>query len=144
MKARYLIALLPLALAACQTAATAINAYNYLQGVQITQSQMDIAVAAYDVAVLTPFNSYRYSDAAFTTPRRYCTTAEPFSLQSPCANFTVLSRVQPYVAKAETARVKLQDCINVQCSGMAALVAAFKAAWDSAQSTVAAEVKKGA
>lgn len=144
MKIRFVLASMALVLlAGCQTASTAINAYNYLTGITISQSQMDVAVAAYDVAVLTPYDTYRYSDAAFTVPRRYCTTAEPFALTNPCANFSILSRLQPYIAKAETARANLQACVATQCSGVSALVAAFKSAWATAQTNVTAQVKKG-
>lgn len=129
-------------LAGCQQVSTAISAYNYLQGVTITQDQLDVAVAAYDVAVLTPYNTYRYSDAGFTTPRRYCTKTEPFSLDKPCASYDVLDKLRPYISKAESSRMKLQECVSSHCSGVQALATTFKDAWNSAQKEITAEVKK--
>jgi hypothetical protein len=130
-------------LAACNQVAAGISAFNYFTGVTVTQTDMDKAVAAYDLVVLIPLNNYRYTDPpTYKTPRRFCTDSQPFTILNPCAKASVINLVQPYVAKSEAARRNLQECLDRVggCSGVKALVAAFQGTWDAAQKQIEAQV----
>lgn len=129
-------------LAGCNTIA---NVYNVVTGVSITQSQIDASMAAYDVAVGTPLAVYRYSDAAFTVPRRYCTKTRPLSINDPCANYSVLAKMQPVDKAVNNAfrdlQTKVTGC-NVAhdqsaCSGLPGAKVAFDNAVNIAKATAA-------
>lgn len=132
--------LVAFALAGCaqieSTIGNAQTAISIVNGTKITQSQLDAGVAAYDTVVLRPYNIYRYSDVAYTVPRRYCTKSAPFTVAAPCAKYSILNELQPILRSVETARGNLQTAVtgcNVNqdqtaCSGMPALITAFNSA----------------
>lgn len=136
MKLRFLIAALALtALTACQqlqTASAVITATNALSSATVTQSDLNLAVQAYDLAILEPLNAYRYSDAAHKVPRPYCTISKPWSVTNFCASYDTLARVRPYTQRVENAIRDVQECIDSTCNRMSALTAAFRAAWADA------------
>lgn len=121
-----------LMLAGCNQVVGAITAANALTGTTVSQRDLDLAVQAYDLAILEPLNAYRYTDAKHTVPRPFCTTAKPLSVTNFCANYDVLARIQPYTQRVENARVDVQACVRTQCSAMSALAATFRAAWADA------------
>lgn len=115
-----------------------------IQGTQITQNQLNAAVAAYDTVVLRPYNVYRYLDAAYTVERRRCTVSEPFTVASPCAKQSVLAKIQPSLQAVEDARVDLQGAVTAcaagdtsQCKGMKALIMVFNSAVTVVKSALA-------
>lgn len=133
MKAHIGLAFLSLAaLAACQpfqTVSGIITAANALSGATVVQKDLDLAVQAYDLAIMAPLNTYRYSDAKHTIPRPYCTASKPFSATNFCASYDVLATIRPYTDKVEVATRDVQACIKTKCDRMQVLAAAFRAAW---------------
>lgn len=141
---------LSLSLGACTTTGigTAFSnvgtAVGVVRGVKITQNQLNGMVAAYDTTVLRPYNVYRYSDAAYTVPRRYCTTSQPFTVSSPCARYSILVKLQPILKTVEDARKNLQADVTAcntsgdqtACAGMSATIAAFNSSVSIAKSAL--------
>lgn len=128
------LAFLALTFASCSTIKSAQDAIGIVNETHITQNQLNLWKSAYDNAVYRPFLIYRYSDAAYTVPRRYCTASAPFTVASPCAKYSILAKVQPYLQTVDTAEVELQTLVTgcntngdqTACSGMPAAIKAFK------------------
>jgi hypothetical protein len=129
-------ALMALALVSCSTINNIGSAIDVVQGVKINQNQLNAMVASYDTVVLRPYNVYRYSDANYTVPRRYCTKSEPFTVASPCAKYSILVQIQPILKAVDDAHKDLQGIVTAcnsngdqtACTGMQAAIAAFNSA----------------
>ena len=126
-------------LPACSTVQNAQKAYQVVSGVRITRTQLNQAKIPYD-ALLTAFNAYRYEDAAYTIPRRYCTKSQPFTVARPCAQYSVLVKLKPAIEATEAAFKTLDAQVTAceeagdqsACSGMAVTIKAFNAAMGAA------------
>ena len=136
LRALFGAAMLMLALASCSTINKVGSAISIVQGTKITQDQLDASVTLYDNLVLRPYNVYRYSDANYTVPRRYCTKSQPFTVASPCAKYSILVQVQPILKAVDEAEKNLQGIVTAcnsngdqtACTGMPAAIAAFNSA----------------
>ena len=126
---------------ACDTIKNGYAAVQIVQGVKVTQNQLDTWKAGYITAVLVPYNTYKYEDLQFTRQRRYCTKSRPFSASDPCAKYAVLAKVQPIIVEVARQTAVLQtlvtacDKLNDQssCTGIPAAKKAFDAAVSSAK-----------
>lgn len=138
------LGILSLGFAGCDTLKTISGGLKVVEGVRITQQQMDAIKATYDTTVLAPYNFYRYEDAGFTTQRRYCTKSHPFQVSDPCASYSVLAKLQPILKASNDALVNLQakvsgcekDGDNSACSGISGAKATFDAAVSVAKSAL--------
>lgn len=143
--AALLLVLLAISLPACSTIKNASTAIGVIQGVRITQNQLDVMKTGYD-GVLTAYNLYRYEDAAFTVPRRFCTKSGPFTIERPCAQYTVLAKIQPVLRTADQQFRKLQSDVTScnelgdqsACSGLQGTVAGFNSSVAVAKAVLAA------
>lgn len=120
-----------------------------VNGITITQSDLNALVTAYDTTVLRPVNLYRYSNYTDAAPipqlvaRPYCTKSAPFSTTNVCASYSVLSKLIPVLGAVDKAEATLQADVtgcNVSgdqsaCTGLSAAKATFQAAVSVATTT---------
>lgn len=133
-----------LPITACKTFDNISTAVQVVEGVKITQNQLDEWVAAYTAVVLVPYNTYKFEDYPTNKiQRRYCSKAHPFSAADPCASYRVLSTMQPILASATVAEKNLQDAVTgcntngdqSSCSGLSGAKKAFDSAVTLAKAT---------